>query len=147
MTTQTLHPTLTARIETISRKYGPQADDVRSHVTLAVLEKLQNPKFATQQIGYHIKFAKWAAAKYQQKATRYERYIADEPQAADNENETDDVWSAIDEAIPGDVSAEERERRRLETQRGMVQRQEQWMREREAALETTARQIAPTVGH
>jgi hypothetical protein len=59
-----------------------------------------------------------------------------------NERETRSGLSSRDRP----VDAEERERRRLEAQRGAVERQEQRMREREAALENPARQIPPTVG-
>jgi hypothetical protein len=44
------------------------------------------------------------------------------------------------------VDADERERRRLETQRSAEERRELRAREREAALENPARQIPPTSG-
>jgi hypothetical protein len=43
--------------------------------------------------------------------------------------------------------ADEQERRRVETQQEALQRQEQRMRERDAALQNPARQIAPTRGY
>lgn len=60
-----------------------------------------------------------------------------------NERETrDGGWWQRDRG----ADAEERERRRLEAQRGAAERHELRMREREAALENPARQIPPTVG-
>lgn len=135
MTATLLHPTLTARIETISRKYGPVAEDVKAHVTLALVEKLQDPHFAAQQVGYQIKYAKWEAQKFQQKAARYNRYVEDEPQITD-EFSGEEV-SAIDEIIPGDVSAEEH-----------VIRQETIIAVRRAVLALTPqqRQVASLLG-
>jgi hypothetical protein len=44
-------------------------------------------------------------------------------------------------------SADERERRRTETQQDAIDRQEMRMREREGALQNPARQIRPTTGY
>jgi hypothetical protein len=46
----------------------------------------------------------------------------------------------------GEIAAEQ-ERRRVETQQQALERQEQRMRERDAALQNPARQIAPTRGY
>jgi RNA polymerase sigma factor (sigma-70 family) len=85
MTTVTLSDTLTARIASISAKYGPLAEDVAGHVTLTLLTLLADPKFASQAIGYHVRRAKWEAQKYVKAGATYNKHVDVEPQVLDDE--------------------------------------------------------------
>lgn len=111
-----LHPILISRIDSICAKYGPLADDVASHVMVKLVEKFSTDQhFARQQIGYHIKFAKWEAQKYMQAAARYDKYVTDEPQLVDQETGDvapffEEMCSANEPGVEEQVIAHEFER-------------------------------------
>lgn len=104
-----------SRITSICRKYGANAEDTAQAVRLELLEKMQDKHFAKQQPGYHIRFVKWAAAKYQQKASTYDRYVASEPEVADGEGELfafDELSICADPTVDVEQQVIERQTRR-----------------------------------
>jgi len=103
--TPQLSELLTARIQSIASKYGPQADDVIGHVTLKLCELMTDKQFAAQEPGFHIKRAKWEAQKFIHSQTIYNKYVEDEPQMTDKSGEA--VGSFFEEsAISKEASVE-----------------------------------------
>ena len=78
MTSFITNDTLQARITRISRG----SEDTAQAINLRLLELgAADASFGEQSVGYHIKRAAWEARHVQEKATIYDRYVAEEPTA------------------------------------------------------------------
>src|SRR5579859_31850 len=90
-------PLLTRRIHAIARG----DEDTAQAIALRLVElAADDPTFARQSAGYHIKRAAWEARHAREKSVIYDRYVASEPYAVDP-TDGEEV-SAFDEYIPAD---------------------------------------------
>jgi RNA polymerase sigma factor (sigma-70 family) len=99
----TLAEVLESRIVSMCRKYGPMAEDIAQHVRATLVEKMLDPHFASQQVGYHIRFAKWTAQKAFDACRTYDKYVGEEPVVQNEDGETASYFEDLCAAPGQDV--------------------------------------------
>lgn len=107
--TVTTNPTLQTRIAVMSRG----DDDARQEMYLALVEReAKDPRFASQQVGYHIRAAHFAAWHHREKAIIYDKYVSGEPVITDGNGDEVSIFDTMivfddEQSVESQVEARE----------------------------------------
>lgn len=88
----TAHPTLQARVNVIARRDEDRAQNMYLHL---LEQERHNPEFAKQELGYHVKAAKFAAQHDVERRTIYNKYVECEPYMIDEDGSFESVFDTL----------------------------------------------------